>query len=73
MLSAQTRSPSTSSSVGWRPALRANRELDRAAHKRARDFQRNQQAHDDEDELFLVVSGHLRIELEGRDEVRLIR
>ena len=28
-------------------------------------------AHDDEDELFLVVSGHLRIQLEGRDEVRL--
>ena len=28
-------------------------------------------AHDDEDEMFLVVSGHLRIELEGRDEVRL--
>jgi mannose-6-phosphate isomerase-like protein (cupin superfamily) len=28
-------------------------------------------AHDDEDEMFLVVSGNLRIELEGRDEVRL--
>ena len=28
-------------------------------------------AHDDEDEMFLVVSGHLRIQLEGRDEVRL--
>lgn len=28
-------------------------------------------AHDAEDEMFLVVSGHLRIELEGRDEVRL--
>lgn len=28
-------------------------------------------AHDDEDELFLVVSGRLRIQLEGRDEVRL--
>ena len=28
-------------------------------------------AHDDEDEMFLVVSGNLRIQLEGRDEVRL--
>lgn len=28
-------------------------------------------AHDDEDELFLVVSGRLRIQLEGRDEVAL--
>ncbi|WP_345482412.1 cupin domain-containing protein [Amnibacterium soli] len=28
-------------------------------------------AHDDEDELFLVVSGALRIELEDRPEVRL--
>ena len=28
-------------------------------------------AHDDEDEMFLVVSGTLRIQLEGRDEVRL--
>lgn len=28
-------------------------------------------AHDDEDELFLVVTGTLRIQLEGREEVRL--
>jgi mannose-6-phosphate isomerase-like protein (cupin superfamily) len=28
-------------------------------------------AHDEEDELFLVVSGHLRIQLDGRDDVRL--
>jgi mannose-6-phosphate isomerase-like protein (cupin superfamily) len=28
-------------------------------------------AHDDEDEMFLVVSGHLRIQLEGRPDVHL--
>ncbi|GAA6142641.1 cupin domain-containing protein [Hydrogenophaga sp. 5NK40-0174] len=28
-------------------------------------------AHDDEDELFLVLKGHLRIELEGMDAVEL--
>jgi mannose-6-phosphate isomerase-like protein (cupin superfamily) len=28
-------------------------------------------SHDDEDELFLVVSGHLRIELDGGDDVEL--
>lgn len=28
-------------------------------------------AHDDEDEMFLVISGHLRIEIEGQDDVEL--
>lgn len=28
-------------------------------------------AHDDEDEMFLVISGHLRIEIEGQDAVEL--
>jgi mannose-6-phosphate isomerase-like protein (cupin superfamily) len=28
-------------------------------------------SHDNEDELFLVVSGHLRIQLEGREDVHL--
>jgi mannose-6-phosphate isomerase-like protein (cupin superfamily) len=28
-------------------------------------------AHDNEDEMFLVVSGHLRIQLEGQDDVEL--
>lgn len=28
-------------------------------------------AHEDEDEMFLVVSGHLRIQLEGGQEVRI--
>ncbi|MFG6445896.1 cupin domain-containing protein [Microbacterium sp. P07] len=28
-------------------------------------------AHEHEDEMFLVVSGHLRIELEGQDDVHL--
>lgn len=28
-------------------------------------------AHEDEDEMFLVVSGHLRIQLEGDQEVRI--
>lgn len=28
-------------------------------------------SHDDEDEMFLVISGHLRIEIEGRQDVEL--
>lgn len=28
-------------------------------------------AHDDEDEMFLVLSGHLRIQLEGADDIEL--
>ncbi|RWZ52729.1 cupin domain-containing protein [Labedella phragmitis] len=28
-------------------------------------------SHENEDEMFLVVSGHLRIQLEGRDDVEL--
>lgn len=28
-------------------------------------------SHDDEDEMFLVISGHLRIEVEGQEDVEL--